>query len=694
MPPKSDYATLYKIPFRSKEVSWLSFNQRVLQEAENPNVPAVERMRYLGIYSSNLDEFFRVRVATLKRLCVLPAHQYGELQIPSPKETLKLVTEILTRETARFNEAYSAVLKDLKKKHGIHVIRQTEVPEEFQDFVHRFFTDGVRPHLMPIMLKGRQRLAGLRDRPMYLAVQLTKKSGKGRPAHALLEIPTHGFPRFVTLPEHDGIKRVMYIDDIVRYGLPDIFATLPYDHIDSFAIKFTRDAEMEFDDDVTESVFAKVEEGVKARAEGSPVRINYDATIPSYFLRLILKKLNVSTEDTYPGARYHNRKDLMSFPDFGDPVLSFPPFAPTRHPALKRDLSLFKAIRSRDILLHFPYQRFSHFIDLLREAAIDPLVSSIHVTQYRAAENSAVAEALICAVRNGKEVTVVIEPRARFDEKANITWANEFQEAGIHVILGVPNLKVHSKLCLITRREQGKVRYYSVIGSGNFNEDTAKLYADHLLLTFDQEIGKDIARVFHYFRVPIKAPRLQHLLMAPFTFRQSIYQLIEHEIEFAKQGKKAEIFVKLNNLSDVEVVRMLYRAAQKGVRIRLIVRTMFSVVPGTKGFGDKLRAIGIVDRFLEHTRILYFAHGGYYISSADFLPRNFDSRVEIVCPIYDPKLQDQLHEYLRHQWHDGQKARVLDENLTNEFRKSKSDDFDTEKSAQQTIPDWLRKAKL
>lgn len=689
----SDYATLHEIPFRSKEVSWLSFNQRVLQEAENRDLPAVERMRYLGIYSSNLDEFFRVRVATLKRLCILPASQIPELQIPNPKATLKIVTEILGKETQRFDDAYAAVLKDLKNKYDVRVVSESEVPPELKEFVQRYFSEMVRPHLMPIMLKGRQRLAGLQDQPMYLAVRLSRSNGKGRPAHALLEIPTRNLPRFAVLPELDGIRRVMFLDDIIRYGLADILATLSYDCIESFAVKFTRDAEMEFDDDITESVFAKVAEGIRARVKGSPVRINHDRTIPGSFLKLILKKLAISPSDTYPGARYHNRKDLMGFPDFGDAALKFPPFRPVRHPAIKGKAKLLKLIRARDILLHFPYQPFSHFIDLLREAALDPLVVSIQITQYRAAEHSAVAKALICAVRNGKEVTIVVEPRARFDERANIGWANEFQEAGVHVILGVPSLKVHSKICLITRREHGKQRWYTAIGTGNFNEDTAQLYTDHLLLTYDQQIGHDAARIFRYFRSPVKAPRLQHLLMAPYALRQSITQLVEHEIRAAKDGKEAEILIKLNNLSDVEIVRLLYRAARKGVRVRLIIRSMFSVVTGTKGFGDKIKAIGIVDRFLEHTRILYFANGGYFISSADFLPRNFDSRVETVCPIYDESLQEQLHEYLRCQWKDGIKARVLDKELRNKFRKAKAGS-ESDGSAQETIAHWLGTAEL
>ncbi|MCB1231896.1 MAG: polyphosphate kinase 1 [Verrucomicrobiae bacterium] len=661
-----------KIPFRSKETSWLAFNARVLQEGTNPEVPLLERIKFLGIYSSNMDEFFRVRVATLKRLTMLGT-RWRELNIPDPNETLREVNAMVADQARDFNVAYDRALADLSAN-GIELVNDNHVPAKLQGWLTDYFRNEVSPHLMPIMLKATAALPQLKDHPMYLAIRLSKKRGNGRPAHAFLEIPGD-LPRFVVLPEVGKKRLVMYLDDIIRFGLGDLFGHLPYDHYESYAIKFTRDAEIQYDDDFTESFYEKLTEGLKAREEGLPVRANYDAAFPKNFLNLVLRKLSLAKSDTlYPGARYHNRKDLISFPKLGRDDLLYPKSPPVFNRALKRreKLGFFNILRKQDVLLHFPYHFFRRYIELLREASIDPLVQEIWMTQYRLAKRSFVAKALMAAAQNGKKVTVLVEPTARFDEKANIAWANAYRAAGVRVVLGVPGLKVHSKLLLIHRREHGTDRYYSALGTGNFNEDTASIFADHLLLTSHTEIGQDVAAIFKFFEHTYRRPRLKHLKIAPFDLRNFLREKIEREIAIAKRGGEGRLSLKINNISDVETVELLYQAAQAGVKIRMICRSMFSVLTDAEGPGAGIEAIGIVDRYLEHSRLLIFHNEGnpeMYLSSADFLPRNFDTRVETIFPVLEPKLAEQLLEYFEIQWRDNCKARILDKDLQNRFRK-------------------------
>lgn len=660
--------------FRSKEISWLSFNERVLQEAANIEVPLLERVKFLGIYSSNLDEFFRVRVATLKRLATL-GDRYQELNIPNPIETLKQINTIVARENQSFNRAYTQVMKDLAEQH-IQVIDNRNVPSQHQAWLQAYFHDNVAPRLMPIMLKASAKLPQLKDNPMYLAVRLGKKNGVGRPSHSIIEIPGD-LPRFVVLPKSGKSTLIMYLDDIIRYGLSEIFLHLPYDHFESYAIKFTRDSELEFDDDFTDSVYDKVAEGLLAREGGFPVRANYDSSIPPQFLRLLTKKLNLTGSDNlYPGARYHNRKDLINFPQLGRNDLLYAPRVKSTPKRLKRIIKegFFSALKKKDLLLHIPYHSFLIFIDFLREASMDPLVQSIQVTQYRLAKNSFVARALIAAAHNGKDVTILVEPQARFDEGANIAWANEYQRNGVRVILGVAGLKVHSKLCLISRREHGTMRRYTALGTGNFNELSAKVFSDHLLLTANREIGDDASAIFEFFERTYKAPKLKQLIAAPFHLRDFIRKRIQTEIKNAEQGIPAAISIKVNNLSDLETINLLYDAANAGVKVRLIVRGMFSMITGPDSPAPSIEAIGIVDKYLEHSRLFIFQNGDtplIYLSSADFLPRNFDGRIETVFPILDNKLKKQLIDFFELQWSDNVKARILNKTLSNRFRKAK-----------------------
>ncbi|MDF1741210.1 MAG: polyphosphate kinase 1 [Verrucomicrobiales bacterium] len=653
--------------FRSKETSWLSFNARVLQEAADPNVPLFERIKFLGIYSSNLDEFFRVRVATLKRLATL-GDEWKGLDIPDPNVTLRKVGRLVSAQAEDFNEAYAKVESDLEDN-GIKLINENEVPEHLTSFLREYFRREVSPHIFPIILKASAKLPKLKDLPMYLAVKASKSDGSGRPMHALIEIPGN-LPRFIPLPSKNSTKLVMYLDDIIRFGLAEVFATFPYDTYDSYAIKFTRDSELEFDDDFTESFYEKLEDSLKAREEGLPVRANFDRNFPKPFLNLILRKLNLARSDSlYPGARYHNRRDLLTFPKFGKRGLSNDVSEPIRIKAItKNTTSMFAAIRKKDLLIHTPYQPFRHLIRLLQEASIDPLVQSISMTQYRLAKDSCVASALQSAARNGKRVFVLVEPQARFDEQANIRWASSYRSAGVQVQLGVQGLKVHSKLIHIERRESGKMRTYSVLGTGNFNEDTATIFADHMLMTYDQEIGSDVAEIFQFFKRSYRPPKLTHLNVAPFDLRRFLKDRIDREIANHKAGKPAGLSFKVNNFSDGETNALIQKAADAGVPVRLIVRSMFSMVIDEK---SSIEAISIVDKYLEHSRLLIFDNENdpeVFLSSADFLPRNFDTRVETIFPIKDTKLRKQMTDYFNIQWSDSTKARILDEGLTNHYR--------------------------
>ncbi len=676
------------VPFRSKETSWLSFNDRVLQEAADPTVPLLERVKFLGIYSNNLDEFFRVRVATLNRLISL-GDKWKKLGIPDPKLTLRKVNKLVALQATEFNATYDQVFADLAKE-GIRLIDQTQVPRGQSSFLKKYFRETVSPHVHPIILKSSAKLPQLADMPMYLAVRLSKDTG--RPMHALIEIP-QTLPRFIPLPKTGDTQLVMYLDDIIRFALPEIFHTFSYDTFESFAIKFTRDAELAFDDDITESYFDQLSDSLKAREVGLPVRANYDSNTPKPLLNLVLRKLNLSaSESLYGGARYHNRRDLLSFPSFDRNDLKNEKSRVIPLKGFKKNSAkgLFPAMRKRDLLIHTPYHSFNHLIHLIQEAAIDPLVRSIRLTQYRIAKNSCVARALQSAARNGKKVTVLVEPQARFDEEANINWAERYQDAGVNVTLGVQGLKVHAKLVLIERAESGASRYYSVLGTGNFNEDTASIFADHMLFTYNQELGKDVAAIFDFFQKPYHPPTLELVNVAPWGLRTFIRAKVQREIDLAKAGEHAEICLKMNNFSDPEMVELISQAAKAGVQFRLIVRSMFSLIIDDKQ--PNIKAISIVDKYLEHSRMMIFGNDGnpeVYLSSADFLPRNFDTRIEAMFPVLDKKLSSQLIHYFELQWSDNTKARILDEDLSNDQRQPGAPGSEPVRS-QEEIQKYLR----
>ncbi len=591
-----------------KEISWLSFNERVLQEAENKDVPLLERFKFLGIYSNNLDEFFRVRVATLKRLSQLGPKSKNILGY-SPKATLKKINETVISQNARFEKIYTGLIDDLAR-HKIHIINEKQLKADHEEFVRNYFRNEVRNRLMPFLIDKDSDLLNLTDDAIYLAIYLTGNENQKK-RYALLEIPTDILPRFVVLPESEDNKFVIFIDDIIRFGLKEIFFIFDYDEIPAYTIKLTKDSEIELTDDISESYTDKLSKGLQQRKWGSPVRFIYDREMPDELLKLLTKKLNFSPDDAViPGNRYHNFKDFIKFPALGKKKFTYEPFIPVQHKDIIPGKSILSVIRKKDIMLFFPYHTFDHFIDLLREASLDPYVTSIQITLYRLARNSSVINALLNALRNGKKVTTVVELQARFDEEANIFWGKILIEEGVKVIYGVPGLKVHSKLCLITRVRNNVSHRYAAVGTGNFNEDTARIYTDHLLLTANKKITNEVNKVFNFFNANYKKDNFYHLVLSPFTLRNKLILLIDNEIRNAQAGSKAYIHMKLNNLADREIIEHMYEASRAGVHIRLIIRGMFSLVPGLKGISENIKATGIVDRFLEHTRFMIFCNGG------------------------------------------------------------------------------------
>ena len=510
------------------------------------------------------------------------------------------------------------------------------------------------------------------DDAIYLAIYLEKKDTQKK-RFALLEIPTNVLPRFLVLPEKDDEKYVMFLDDVIRYGLKDIFFLFDFDEFSAYTIKLTKDAELEIADDISESYIDKLSHSLQQRKWGTPVRFIYDRQMPEDLLNLLTKKLHFGPDDVkIPADRYHNFKDFIKFPKLGRKKFYYEPVIPIPHRDIQPGKSILSAIKKKDLMLFFPYHPFDHFIDLLREASIDPFVTTIQITLYRLARNSSVINALLNAVRNGKNVTTVVELQARFDEEANILWGNKLMEEGVKVIYGVPGLKVHSKLCLITRVKNDQTQRYAAIGTGNFNEDTAKIYTDHLLLTTNKKITNEVFKAFNFFNVNYKKDNFYHLVLSPFFLRNKITLLIENEIKNARMGKKAYILLKLNNLTDKEIINHLYEASKAGVNIRLIVRGMTSIVAGLKDISENIKAIGIVDRFLEHTRFMIFCNGGNdecFISSADLMTRNIEHRIEVTCPIFDKSIKNELKEIFEIQWSDNLKARILDSTLSNQFVK-------------------------
>lgn len=659
--------------FINRELSWLAFNHRVLQEAENPEIPLIERVRFLGIFSNNLDEFFRVRVANLRRASLVGRKTTTTLGF-DVIETLEKVSAKVVELQTQYNAAFAQCETELKAA-GILFLNEAEITEDQADFATKFFDSVVRPTLVPVMVGGAVPFPELRDGALYLAVglKLVDEAGSTRTRFAVIEVPSH-LPRFLVLPRTEAGEGVMFIEDVIRLQLGRIFALFQPEQTYAHAIKVTRDAEIDMDDDLARSLMEKMSRGIARRKKGDYVRFLHDARMPSEMLTYIKKKLKLGKQADVliAGSRYHNRRDLMNFPDFGRKDLVYAKRSPLAHARFRHRTSLIDQIVRRDILLHYPYQRFAYVVDILREAAMDPRVESIRINLYRVASNSQVINALVNAARNGKEVQVVIELAARFDERHNIQVSNVLQEAGAHVEFGVPGLKVHSKLFLITRRSGRNVERIAHIGTGNFHEKTASVYGDMALLTSDSGITGEVERLFSFFTNNYERPVFRHLVVSPYGTRRKFSKLIDREIEHAEKGKDAWMTLKLNNLVDAEMIEKLYEASQAGVRVDMVIRGICSLIPGVEGMSENITVRSIVGRYLEHTRLFVFGNDGqpeYYISSADWMTRNLDRRVEVSVPIRDPQLQSECAAYLDLQWRDNTKTRLIDARMLNKFAK-------------------------
>ncbi|OOE64035.1 polyphosphate kinase 1 [Salinivibrio sp. ML198] len=655
-----------------KELSWLSFNERVLQEAADKSVPIIERVRFLGIFSSNLDEFYQVRFADVKRRIIIDEERGVESHA---KELLSKIQAKVVKLNQDFDHLYNDILLEMARRH-IFLVNERQLSDHQAQWLKRYFRSNILPYITPIMLnKDVDVLSFLKDAYSYLAVQL-KKEGE-EPKYALIEIPTDELERFVKVPEPKGKrqrKTIILLDNIIRLCLDQIFSGFfDYDTVEAYAMKMTRDAEYDLTNEVEHSLLENMSESLDQRLTALPVRFVYQRDMPPEMVSKLIQVLKISDYDSVlPGARYHNFRDFIGFPNVGRKYLENPPLPPFESADFQLQNNAFDAIRERDILLYYPYHTFRHMTELVRQASFDPKVRSIRINVYRVAKNSRIINSMIDAANNGKRVTVVVELQARFDEEANIEWSRVLTDAGVKVVFGTPGLKIHSKLCLISRREDGVLRDYGHIGTGNFHEKTARIYTDFALFTADQPLTSEIRKVFEFIENPYRPVKFNHLIVSPRNSRRRMYKLIEREIEHAQAKRKAGITLKVNNLVDKGLVNLLYKASNEGVKIRIIVRGMCSLVPGIKGVSQNIKAISIVDRFLEHPRVFAFENGGerdMYISSADWMTRNIDNRIEVGAPIRDPRLKDRIMAILEIQFSDRAKARVIDKAMSNAYVK-------------------------
>ena len=668
--------TIIENKYHNRELSWLQFNDRVLQEAEDKTTPLIERLRFLGIFSNNLDEFFKVRYATIKRIAEAGKGGRSFLGGSSATELMEKITNIVIEQQKTSLTILSKIEEELQKEH-IYMIDETEVTEAHSKFISDYFIQKVSPALVTIMIGELERFPELKDSAAYLAVKMTMSKEdeifKTKKNYALIEIPK-SIDRFVVLP-NDGEKQyIIILDDLIRYCLHNIFSIFKYTKITAHMIKITRDAELDIESDLSKSFIDKISKSVKNRSAGDPVRFVYDNSIDEETLKFLMGKMGIdNTDSIIPGGRYHNRRDYMSFPSLGRTDLLYKKIEPLPIKGLSLQGSLLDKIAEKDYLLYAPYQTFSYVVKFLREAALDPTVLAIKITIYRLAEISHIASSLINAAKNGKEVTVQIELQARFDEAANIQYAEQMQSEGVRLIFGVSGLKVHCKACLVEREENKKIKRYAFVSTGNFNESTARIYTDYTLFTSNQKICKEINRVFDFFEVNYKIKKYRHLIVSPHYTRNALYHLIDDEIMNNINGKQSGIRLKLNSLSDLKMIDKLYAASRAGVKIKLIVRGICCLIPGVKNMSENIEVISIVDKFLEHPRVFIFENGGepkIYISSADFMGRNLDNRVEISCPIYDEDIKQVITDTFDISWNDNVKARKLSIKQDNAYRKN------------------------
>lgn len=663
-----------KLPLKNREISWLAFNERVLQEALDENVPLLEKLKFLSIFSSNLDEFFRVRVASVRRL--IEYQKKNKLKgLANTQALLKHIQDTVLQQQEEYNKTYDFVKAELAKQ-NVFIINETQLNEQQKTDLRIYFKREVLSTLFPIILDHLRAFPFLRDKSIYLAVKLSKADGSVRHKYALIEIPQpEVVSRFYVLPKTDPNTYIILLDDIIRNSLDEIFSSFPHDTFEAYTVKLTRDAELDIDtdSDISETLIEKISKSLKERKRGEPVRFIHDKDMPADMLAFIRKKMKISAPGVIPGSRYHNFKDFGKFPTTGLESLKYPSMPTIQIPRIEQSRAMFDAIKEKDILLSHPYHSFDYLIRMLREAAIDPGVYAIKITLYRVARHSNIVNALINAVKNGKDVTAVIELQARFDEEANLYWTQRLQEEGAKVVFGKPTHKVHSKVCLIYRKEENRTVHYAHFSTGNYNGVTARLYCDMGLLTADKRLTSEAVKVFSFINnFPRINYKFKHLLVAPFYMKNEFLNMIETEIKNAKKGKEAWILAKMNSLVEENVIAKLYEASQAGVKIRMIVRGICCLIPGKKGFSENIEVISIVDKFLEHTRAYIFCNGGEertYLSSADWMGRNLDRRIEVAFPVYDTDIQKTIKEVLEIQWQDNVKARIIDGKDDDKFRK-------------------------
>lgn len=651
-----------KKAYVERDVSWMYFNHRILQEAEKEFVPLLERLSFLGIYSNNLDEFFRVRVASLNRMLERKLDKDTEQQI---KKSLKTINKLNESYSKEYTEAVDKVFEELET-HKIRLVTEANLNDEQKDFLSQFFYDKLNGSVNPIWLSEIEDLTVLEDNRIYLIVEKCEKKDNKK-KYAIVKVPDRIYGRWVKIPSSDGFDNIMYLDDVIRYCLPLVFLGFKESTYRAYSFKFTKDAEMEMDNDADFGTMEKIALGVNSRKKGEAVRVIYDHEMPREMQRKLRDRLNTKELDaSLAGGRYQNHKDLMSFPDCGRNDLKYDKWTPIMKPEFVSNESILDQIRQKDRFIHVPYHNFNGYIRVLREAAIKPEVKSIKTTLYRLAKDSKVVKALITAARNGKKVTAVVELLARFDEESNIKWSKRMQEEGVNVIFGVEGLKIHSKLLYI----ESKKGNIACIGTGNFHEGNAKIYTDYLMMTARPKIVNEVAKVFDFIDRPFSPFRFNELLVSPNSMKSRILRMLDTEIKNAGEGKEAWVKIKINHITDTDMVTKLYQASKAGVKIDIVIRGNCSLVPGIKGLSENIRCVGIIDRYLEHSRILIFANGGkprYFLGSADWMPRNLLNRIEVLTPVYDEELQADLMRTISYGMRDTTNGRIVDGKGTNNF---------------------------
>ena len=651
--------------FKNRELSWLDFNARVLQEAEDLNVPLIERIRFIGIFSNNLDEFYKVRYATVKRIALSGKKQKKLYQGLNAIDLLKEITKKTIELQNRSTDALNSIINKLKSE-NIHFVDEKTIPKKFIDLINDFFIDKIQPQLEIVVLNKKSKFPNLTDTSSFLTVKIISK--KQEQKYALIKIPTK-LDRFLVLSETNQ-KYVILIDDIIRFHLNEIFEIFSPQSINANMIKISRDAELDFAYDISKSYLEKISLSLKNRSSGEPVRFVYDNEIEKETLDFLLDKLKFDhdTDSIIPGGKYHNRRDYMSFPSMNKNNLSYKKFKPLDLKGFDLSKNIFDTLKKRDYLLHTPFHKFTYILRLLSEASIDPSVTKISITIYRLSKLSSVANALINAAKNGKEVVVQIELQARFDEKANIKYAKLLEEQGVKLIFGIQNLKVHAKICVIERKSSDGLEKFGFISTGNFNESTAKIYTDFTLFTCDKKILNDISKVFKFFNANYKKFNFQHLKLSPFDTQSFFTKMLKREIKNAKKGLPAYVKIKLNSLTSYAMVEELYKASREGVKIKMIVRGICCLLPENE---KNIEVRSVVDRFLEHTRFFIFNNNGInetYISSADWMTRNLDNRVEVTCPILDPDIKKEINDIFEIYWSDNIKSRTVNNEIPNQYQ--------------------------